>query len=191
MSNVGSWIEWTPDLSIGVEKIDEQHKELIKRFNDLADAVFDGRGKEEIGDILHFLADYTVTHFRDEETLQELFGYPGFQRHKMIHDQFVSEVQTLITKFEAGELDTELVVKTVDAVGAWVLNHIKKEDMEIGNYLKTKRSAEGQGAQGEALGERPARHPAAAPPRPAADSAQKTEPPRKKGLIRRFFEWLY
>ena len=185
MANVGSWIEWTPDLSIGVEKIDNQHKELIKRFNNLADAVFDGRGKEEIGDILHFLADYTVTHFRDEEALQDLFGYPGFQRHKKIHDQFVSEVQTLIKKFEAEDLDSDLVVKTVDSVGAWVLNHIKKEDMEIGNYLKTKRSAQEQDdAASDAALEQLAEQ-------PTSDFAQNAETPVKKGLFRRIFDWLW
>ncbi len=177
----GSWIEWTPDLALGVEKIDNQHRELIKRFNDFAEAVFDGRGREAIGSTLQFLADYTVTHFRDEEALQELFGYPGYPRHKAIHDQFVEEVGRLKQRYDAGELDSELVVKTVDAVGAWIINHIKKEDLQIGVHLRRTREAAPKAEESAP----------SAPPREERPQSPPPPPPRKKGLIRRFFEWLY
>ncbi len=191
MGTANSWITWEPSLSIGVAKIDEQHKELIKRFNDLGDAVFDGRGKEEIGKILNFLADYTVTHFRDEEALQELFNYPGLEQHKKIHAQFVSEVQTMISKFEAGELDTDLVVKTVDAVGAWILNHIKKEDMAIGVHLKTKQAMETKPHDQEPAYAEDTQAEEAQPQDYSSQMDSQVNAPPKKGIIKRFFQWLF
>jgi hemerythrin len=32
-------MQWTEDLSVGVETIDNQHKELFSRINSLADAI--------------------------------------------------------------------------------------------------------------------------------------------------------
>ncbi len=192
---MGQWVAWDQGLSIHVDKIDQQHMELIRRFNELSDAVWDGRGKEEIGRTLNFLADYTVNHFRDEEALQQLFGYPGYERHKEIHDSFVAEVKLLITKFEAGQLDSDLVVKTVEAVGQWVLDHIKKEDKAIGAFIQSKTgqgagtsspspsTLMGQAALGQAIADRP--------PQTKADTAPPQEPPKKKGVLRRLFSWLH
>jgi hypothetical protein len=38
---MADWISWTPDLTINVPAIDEQHRELIRQFNDLGEAVWD------------------------------------------------------------------------------------------------------------------------------------------------------
>ena len=41
--------------------------ELVRIINTLADAMSLGKGKEELGKVLHFLAEYTGTHFKMEE----------------------------------------------------------------------------------------------------------------------------
>lgn len=41
-------IEWTDELATGVNKIDNQHKELFKRINNLLDACNQGKGKDEV-----------------------------------------------------------------------------------------------------------------------------------------------
>lgn len=50
----------TPDLTVGDSKIDEQHKQLFKAADDLAEAIFAGRGKEELEKTIDFLSEYTV-----------------------------------------------------------------------------------------------------------------------------------
>ncbi|MGO9121022.1 MAG: hypothetical protein ACLQPD_25850 [Desulfomonilaceae bacterium] len=45
---MGDWIPWLKDYEVNVAEIDEQHRELFRMFNELMDAVWDGKGKEAI-----------------------------------------------------------------------------------------------------------------------------------------------
>ena len=70
-------MQWTNDLSAGVEQIDSQHKELIARINTLLDAMKQGRGRTEVGQTVSFLSDYVATHFGEEEKYMTSFCYPS------------------------------------------------------------------------------------------------------------------
>ena len=60
-------MEWTDDLSVGVELIDEQHKELFNRINDLVTAIKSATCTYKLPDVIQFLEDYIVKHFSEEE----------------------------------------------------------------------------------------------------------------------------
>jgi hemerythrin-like metal-binding protein len=135
---MADWVQWTPDLTVHVEKIDQQHMELIRQVNLLGEAVWDGKGKAAIGEILRFLLQYTSDHFRMEEELMRIHGYPKYSLHKQIHDDFVKEVQSRVEDFESGEVDSALVISVVNRVGEWIRGHIRVLDVELGRYLKNR-----------------------------------------------------
>lgn len=66
-------IEWTPDLSVGVELIDEQHKIWFEKANGLFEAGKERKAREYINTMIDFLDDYTKQHFKDEEAYMEKF----------------------------------------------------------------------------------------------------------------------
>jgi len=41
-------IPWMREYEVNIEEIDEQHQELFRMFNELMDAVWDGKGKDAI-----------------------------------------------------------------------------------------------------------------------------------------------
>jgi hemerythrin len=51
-------MEWTEDLSVGVKKIDTQHKELFARINDLVAVIKHSTCKYKISDVVNFLDEY-------------------------------------------------------------------------------------------------------------------------------------
>jgi hemerythrin len=53
-------MEWTEDLSVGIDLIDNQHKELFTGINDLVAAIKQSTCKYRIGDVVKFLDDYIV-----------------------------------------------------------------------------------------------------------------------------------
>ena len=55
--------EFTSNLVTGNKTIDEQHKELISKINDLLDAVETSQGQATAMRMLNFLNDYVVYHF--------------------------------------------------------------------------------------------------------------------------------
>ena len=56
-------IEWDDKLSVGITLIDEQHKMLMQRLNDLSKAIERNQSIGEIVRVLGFLIDYTNFHF--------------------------------------------------------------------------------------------------------------------------------
>jgi hemerythrin len=129
-------IEWTKDLETGVALIEEQHKELFDRVNKLLAASSQGRGKEEVGSLLGFLEEYVVTHFADEEKLQQESGYPEFAAHKRLHDGFKNELAKLKEEFEAAGPTLRFVVLTNKIVVDWLMKHIAQVDKTFGKYLR-------------------------------------------------------
>ena len=47
--------EWTQEYSVGVTKLDDQHKELFRLINLLEDAVNSGHGRQAVKEILRSL----------------------------------------------------------------------------------------------------------------------------------------
>ncbi len=128
-------MEWTPDLSIEVEAIDDQHKELIRRMNVFFESM-EGDSQQKVLDMLAFLGDYVVTHFRDEEALQVKHHYPLYTEHKKLHDDFMKDVQALSKDIK----ENGFTVATRALVGAkltnWLSLHIRKADKAVGEFIR-------------------------------------------------------
>jgi hemerythrin len=132
------WIAWTPDYAVHVQQIDEQHRELFRRFNDLLEAMWNGKGKEAVTDSLLFLGEYTVSHFKGEELLMMQYDYPHYRTHKGIHDGFVQEVKEFTAECANQDLETGVVVGVAVKLGDWLQDHIKRMDVQLGAFLKSR-----------------------------------------------------
>ena len=63
-------IEWNDDLTTGNNTIDEQHKELISRFNSILAACNLGKGKDEVKNLLQFLGEpVAVCRYVEPDTI--------------------------------------------------------------------------------------------------------------------------
>ncbi len=136
-------MEWTPDLSVGVSEIDEQHRELFSRINDLVLAIRQSVCKYRIGDVIRFLEDYVVSHFGMEEELMDRLRYPEFTSHKAQHAHFIRQFSILkdeLIKLDGGKKrgSYELSVTTNQIVVDWIIAHVKHTDRQLGEFLKTR-----------------------------------------------------
>ncbi|HWI40730.1 MAG TPA: hemerythrin family protein [Verrucomicrobiae bacterium] len=129
-------IEWRDYLSVDVEQIDSQHKELFRRFNNLLDACDAGAGEEELLGMLQFLDEYVSTHFRDEEKLQEELGVPGLEQHREAHRAFIRDLKEIKRRFAQEGSTHQLVAATNRILVRWLLEHIATVDRQIGNHVK-------------------------------------------------------
>jgi hemerythrin len=129
-------IEWREALSVGVEEIDSQHKQLLRHFDQLLRACETGKGIEELKILLDFLDGYVIHHFSDEEGIQRQHGYPGYEAHKREHDAFVARLKAL--KHETGREGVALhhVVETNHLLLKWLIHHISTVDVQLGRFLK-------------------------------------------------------
>jgi hemerythrin len=124
-------------LAIGVTEIDNQHKELLLRFDRLLEACQAGQGIDELKKLQTFLAEYVHTHFNDEEALQRLHRFPGYETHRAEHLYFIEQIQKLKTETEKQGVSTHHVVETNNLLLKWLLNHISKVDTELGTFIRS------------------------------------------------------
>jgi hemerythrin-like metal-binding protein len=129
-------ITWTPDLAVGHEKIDDQHRTLFKAANALAEAMWDGKGRDEVRKTIEFMADYAVSHFKDEEEVMLKNSYPGYTAQKQAHEKFLRDVSDLKTKFEAAAVSSALAVEVLTNACNWFRDHIRQMDKPLGDFLQ-------------------------------------------------------
>ena len=127
---------WSDDLATGVMEIDDQHKEIFVRFDRLFTACRDGRGKEEVLQLIVFLEEYIKEHFAAEEKLQRRHAYPDYASHKSQHARFIAEVARLAAAFKDEGATLPLVIMTNQTLASWLVQHIAKTDMEFAGYLR-------------------------------------------------------
>ena len=128
-------MEWTPDLSVGVEAIDNQHKELIRRMNNFFQSM-EGDNREKVLEMLSFLGDYVVTHFRDEEALQVRYNYPGYAEHRKLHQDFVKDVGEMTKNIKENGFTVASKAMVGMTLTSWLTLHIRRADKAVGDYIR-------------------------------------------------------
>ena len=64
-------LDWTSDLETGIQVIDKQHQRIVEYINKLHHAQ-QHHSREEVGNVLAELVDYTLSHFAFEEQPEKL-----------------------------------------------------------------------------------------------------------------------
>ena len=130
-------IEWSDELSVGIQEIDEQHKVLVGLVNEMHEAIHARHGSEVSSEILQRLADYTKIHFAVEESLFRIFDYPGYEEHKAQHDELIREILELQAKIATGK--TNISFQLLHFLKMWLTQHILKHDMEFAPFVGSER----------------------------------------------------
>jgi hemerythrin len=128
-------LEWTPALSVGIEEIDDQHRELFRRAGRLVEGIRRG-DPEEIDELVEYLHRYAVTHFGAEEAAMRGAKYPGYARHKAEHDRFIADLLELSVENDEGG-GAFVAVKIDHWLSGWLRDHVSRVDAELGKYLSS------------------------------------------------------
>jgi hemerythrin-like metal-binding protein len=135
---------WKESLRIGVNNIDEQHKELFMKTEELLEEV-QRRGvehKQKCIDTILFLKNYAVRHFADEEAFQKLTGYKGYEEHKKTHEKFVTVVLEHEKKMVESDFSESAVKSFTGMLIAWLLYHVADADQKIAKKPETAETKE-------------------------------------------------
>ncbi|HHV50715.1 MAG TPA: hemerythrin family protein [Clostridiales bacterium] len=129
-------IKWTPDLTVGLEHIDAQHKILFEKIDNLFEAGRSGKSKEVIGETLEFLDAYTKQHFRDEELYMANIKYPHLDQQKAAHKSFIEQIAKLKQEYNQSGGNILLIINANQTLVKWLTQHISVMDKQIGIYAK-------------------------------------------------------
>ena len=127
---------WTQNLSVGVGLIDDQHKTWFEKAEKLFEAGKNHQAKEYIGELLHFLEDYTKKHFADEEKYMLSIQYPGYPVQKQAHAEFIRQLGKLRSDYDTSGGNILVILGANQLVVNWLTQHISNMDKKIGEYAK-------------------------------------------------------
>jgi hemerythrin len=133
-----SHTEWSQALSTGNATIDDQHKQLINALNALYSAYRSGEGRDVVEKTMVFLVEYTIKHFDTEEELQTKYGYPEYQQHRQMHEDFKRVAGGLLHELKTNGPTDVFISHIYSAVSLWVVQHIKGEDIKMAAFIKGK-----------------------------------------------------
>ncbi|PAS97461.1 MAG: hemerythrin [Candidatus Dactylopiibacterium carminicum] len=122
-------INWTPDLSVGNEQIDDDHRQLFALLDRLNKDMSTGQVNQETQSIVDALRNYTETHFSREEAFMREIDYAHYATHKAEHDRFVSEVCALQSRVAHGARTAQLDIDQM--LAAWLREHVLVRDMAL------------------------------------------------------------
>jgi hemerythrin len=134
-------LRWRDSLSLQVPAIDHDHMRLFELLNRVRFLDLAGDEPQMVGDALSELLLYTQTHFRREEKLMELGGYPGLDRHRRIHRGFTEKVAEIMASYRANP-NSFRVHEFYDLLAKWLLNHVLGEDMQIKPFVAHLKEAQ-------------------------------------------------
>ena len=130
-------IQWTPDLSVGDESIDDDHQALFKLVAELDSS---DRSHDYINSIIDRLKRYTQGHFQREEQYMQQMGFPGMEEHLQEHALFVEWLETIRSMYARFPQSPYVVGDAVNSyLQRWLRDHILEEDMRYRDYVVSKK----------------------------------------------------
>lgn len=122
-------IKWKKEYSVGVTKLDDQHKKILKIVNQVIGQQFSTQNKREIEEILDLLQNYIKEHFKTEEEYMLKHQYSGYEEQRNEHNQFIDRLfEAQKELFKHGRVTS---VNIFNFVWDWFSHHILILDKQL------------------------------------------------------------
>ncbi|MDR1535130.1 MAG: hemerythrin family protein [Planctomycetota bacterium] len=126
-------MKWDPSLDIGIPAIDRQHRELLDH---IVSILIDSESRS-ITESLNFMQGYMQQHFAYEEEMQNKYGYPKIEEHVQSHRDFFFILSQLEDDYRINGEGILLMLRIMQTLINWFLEHIAYQDKLFGDYLKS------------------------------------------------------
>lgn len=128
---------------VGVNSINRQHLRLASyavEFNQIIENL-EGREPEEqewrrIDSLFAKVTRYVESHFREEEQLMIENGYPDYESHKALHDNFVAGLIKVQSSINNRKISANKKFGTM--LWDWLIQHINQEDYKYREFFQSK-----------------------------------------------------
>ena len=119
-------IEWDDKYSVGISKIDDEHRQFIDIINMAIATNESSDNPGELREVLYRITKYAINHFSTEENYMIEFNYPEYQFHKEEHHDFSRKVIAYCERVNDG--DSQISKEILEYLKRWLINHIQVTD---------------------------------------------------------------
>lgn len=124
---------WTPEYSVGVQIIDEQHQHFFAIANKLFELAHAGTpSRDAVTALFGELGDYALYHLSTEESFFRELKYEDAQAHIAAHDEYRARVAGHFSDaLSAPDANLAAVAEEMATYSsAWLQNHIMVMDKQ-------------------------------------------------------------
>jgi hemerythrin-like metal-binding protein len=132
-------VTWSEKYAVGIELIDNQHRELVNLTNKLyqASRINESTLSQVFKDAMSQMVEYVRFHFTAELELLKRIKYPEYEKHKNLHDVLVKQI--LDSAKAAGEGKKFIPYKFTNDLKDWVFGHIAIFDQNYAAYVRDQK----------------------------------------------------
>ena len=132
-SHMPNEIKWNDRFCIGVDTIDKAHQRLFMIVGKLLELNEDSvKQRHACREGIKYFNSYAMKHFADEEAYMKSINYPGYDVHKVLHDNLRTEtLPALEAELEEQGYSMESVRHFLGICVGWLYAHIMREDYAI------------------------------------------------------------
>ena len=130
-------VVWDYHFDVGIEEIDQQHRELIIIYNRLVDTCTGNEQPLQAAVVINELTGKIKDHTRAEEELLVSHGYPQAEAHSLEHSSFIRKIEDLENRFlTGGSPDQKL--GTVQVIGRKLVDHTTSDDVDGFQFVRSR-----------------------------------------------------
>ena len=135
------FLDWHPSFELGHPVLDADHRLLAASINHLVDVSFGTAAPMECRGDRHpritaavvALRQTVSDHFRDEEALMRMAGYPALAAHQRQHEELIAEFDRFAAYFRSPE--DEIASQVTAFLRDWFSTHIRMWDEPLVLWL--------------------------------------------------------
>jgi hemerythrin-like metal-binding protein len=127
-------IRWSPELALGIDVIDVNHRAMIDSLN----AILVARHADDASELAALLQQFgvqTATDFQVEEDLMSRLALADADRHKDEHRKLLDEFVNQVDDWREDRISAELLCRFMYR---WLLRHIASLDVPLGQAILQK-----------------------------------------------------
>ena len=119
-------LQWDEKYAVGIASIDSDHRDLFEVYNELYGSFLRGESNSMTAEKMELLAQFTRSHFAEEERLMEETGYPRLEEHRASHRLLDEQVNAMMEAMRRGE--AVMNVPALKFLSEWITGHTLQED---------------------------------------------------------------
>ena len=122
---------WKDSLSTGHPEIDEEHREIYRRMNDLGHAIKCGADETTLTNLVEVLLEYAHEHFRHEEHVMECARCTHRKANCEAHRLFVERLNIWLNLANSTRLPRSMILDLHEETTHWIEQHIGRIDVHL------------------------------------------------------------
>jgi hemerythrin len=124
-----SVLQWREELSVGIDDVDREHRELVELIGRLQRDLLAGASVDNVIGLLREIYTQIAAHFAHEEKLMRLSHYKAYADHKEDHETLLDDLRDIIDEVEHdGILDES---RLTDDLDRWFSDHFQTHDAKL------------------------------------------------------------